>query len=100
MFKGYRTYLADNPEGYWFKRKAYGYGWTPALWQGWALTGFYFVVIFGLLSMSSSGYLLIDPEQLTFPLVGITLLYIAIVWKTGQPLKWQWGIKEDSESTH
>jgi hypothetical protein len=23
--------------GYWFKRKRYGWGWTPATWQGWSL---------------------------------------------------------------
>ena len=21
----------------WFKRKTYGYGWTPATWQGWLI---------------------------------------------------------------
>jgi hypothetical protein len=31
----YIKYLRDNPEGYWFKRKLYGWGWTPAKWQGW-----------------------------------------------------------------
>ena len=22
---------------YWFKAKTYGYGWTPATWQGWGI---------------------------------------------------------------
>ena len=35
MFKKYWQYLKDNPEGYWFKRKLYGWGWVPVKWQGW-----------------------------------------------------------------
>ncbi len=34
-FKQYVEYLKDNPQKYWFKRKLYGWGWTPATWQGW-----------------------------------------------------------------
>ena len=34
----YINYIKDNPEGYWFKRKLYGWGWTPATWQGWLST--------------------------------------------------------------
>jgi hypothetical protein len=32
LFKEYTDYLKDNPQGYWFKRKLYGWGWTPARW--------------------------------------------------------------------
>lgn len=99
MFKDCRAYLADNPEGYWFKRKLYGYGWIPALWQGWALTGLYFVIIIGMIIASSPNYALITSDELVLPMVGVTLLYIAIIWKTGEPLKWQWGLKKDSDIT-
>jgi hypothetical protein len=34
MFKKYIEYLKDNPQGYWFKRKVWGWGWTPVTWQG------------------------------------------------------------------
>ena len=33
MFKNYLDYIRDNPKGYWFKRKPFGYGWTPVKWQ-------------------------------------------------------------------
>jgi len=35
VLKEYIAYLKDNPQGYWFKSKLYGWGWTPARWQGW-----------------------------------------------------------------
>ena len=35
MFKKYIDYIKDNPEGHWFKRKLYGWGWVPVRWQGW-----------------------------------------------------------------
>ncbi|MDO8508171.1 MAG: hypothetical protein Q7S27_00635 [Nanoarchaeota archaeon] len=30
-----KKYFKDNPNGYWFKRKLYGWGWVPVKWQGW-----------------------------------------------------------------
>ena len=48
MIKEYVSYLKDNPNGYWFKRKLYGWGWTPATWQGWFAIGVYVLLILGL----------------------------------------------------
>jgi len=31
--------------GYWFKRKRYGWGWTPVTWQGWTLVVCLVVVV-------------------------------------------------------
>ncbi|HYC83050.1 MAG TPA: hypothetical protein VEB60_00680, partial [Candidatus Paceibacterota bacterium] len=31
----YLRYAKDNPQRLWFKRKLYGWGWTPVTWQGW-----------------------------------------------------------------
>ena len=30
MIKEYIAYLKDNPQGYWFKARLYGWGWAPA----------------------------------------------------------------------
>ena len=48
MLKKYFDYLKDNPEGYWFKRKWFGWGWTPATWEGWVATIIYVGVIIAL----------------------------------------------------
>lgn len=45
MLKRHIVYLKDNPKGYWFKRKLYGWGSTPATWQGWAVIGIFVVLI-------------------------------------------------------
>jgi cellulose synthase/poly-beta-1,6-N-acetylglucosamine synthase-like glycosyltransferase len=29
----------------WFKNKTYGYGWTPATWQGWGITIVYIIIL-------------------------------------------------------
>lgn len=41
------TSVKENPIPYWFKRKIWG--WTPATWQGWFVTGLYAVFIFTFL---------------------------------------------------
>lgn len=98
MLKEYREYLADNPEGYWFKRKMYGYGWTPAKWQGWALTIAYVALIFGVFFFSSPEQGLLDGEQVVWAVILATALYMVIVWRTGESPKWQWGNKQSDES--
>lgn len=98
VFEEHRAYLADNPKGYWFKRKIYGYGWTPATWQGWALTAAYLLFIFGLLFASTSSYAVLNPEKLVWPIIAATLLYVAITWRMGEPLKWQWGLRKDADT--
>lgn len=30
---------------YWFAAKRYGWGWTPATWEGWVVLGTYIVVV-------------------------------------------------------
>lgn len=94
----YVEYLKDNPEGYWFKRKMYGYGWVPAKPAGWVVLGIYVVFILAIT-------LLVNPqptEQTTIahvaiPLLAATIVLLIITWKKGEPLKWQWGKKEDEE---
>lgn len=91
-FKEYLAYLRDNPEGYWFKRKLYGYGWTPATKEGWLILGIYLIFVLGLV-------LIVSPElaeenimsHILIPVAVATLLLIIISWRKGEPLKWQWG---------
>lgn len=72
----------------WFKRKTYGYGWTPTTWQGWAviiiwLISFYFVIT-GLNS---------ELVKLVSILI-LTGILIFVSCKKGEKPKWQWGKKD------
>jgi hypothetical protein len=99
LFKRYREYLKNNPEHYWFKRKIYGWGWTPATWQGWlTLAGFFAVFLFIFVPFVS------NPEptnsMVVWFLVKITVwstLLVLASYLTGKPPKWQWGFPQDKE---
>jgi len=90
----------DNKE-YWFKRKRYGYGWTPASREGITVTLTYMIAVFWLIWRNSTQ---IDSGEavlfdLVIPIGLLTLLLIYINYKKGEKLKWQWGEKSRSDSS-
>lgn len=95
MFEGYEKYLKDNPQGYWFKAKLYGWGWVPVKWQGWVAVLVYIVAIFLLvltLDENSSGKEMVFTYFL--PLLFLTVILLFICYKKGEKPKWQWGLPE------
>lgn len=70
----------------WFKRKSYGWGWTPITWQGWLVIVLYIVFIV-------SGVADLDHESFKNILLIIlaTVLLIYICYKKGPKPRWQWG---------
>lgn len=92
MIKEYIQYLKDNPEHYWFKRKLYGWGWTPATWQGWTVILVYLVSII-LFSLTIDDNSPVNEVMFTFilPVILLTATMIRICYKTGQKPRWQWG---------
>lgn len=98
FFKRYIAYLKDNPEGYWFKRKLYGWGWAPARPQGWAVVVIWLVVIIGLsLTIDENS----PPNELVFtfflPLVLLTITLIRICYKKGEAPKWMSGLPKENK---
>ena len=91
FFKKHIAYLKDNPEGYWFKRKLYGWGWTPATKEGWFLLALY---IFSILYVVRTT---IGVQQALLELAIITILFLFIVYRKGEPPKWQWGLPKQNE---
>jgi len=92
----YMNYLKDNPKGYWFKRKLYGWGWIPVKWQGWIvvllfigallLNGFY-------LSSKASPNGAVTRIDLTLFFGVLVILLAVLFWicyKTGEKPKWSW----------
>ncbi len=93
IFKQYIDYIKDNPEGYWFKRKLYGWGWTPATWQGWTVLGL-FLLFMGLQTLLLELTAKTDTDGMLFAanvvLGAIALILVCKI--TGESPKWQWGI--------
>lgn len=97
LIKKHVQYLKDNPEGYWFKRKVYGWGWTPATWQGWLVTVVFvallLTVVFNVDENATSKEVV---STLVLPVVILAAVLLGICYKTGEKPKWQWGFpKED-----
>ncbi len=92
MFKAYIEYIKDNPEGYWFRRKLFGFGWTPATREGWATLFIFMVFVIGntyrLRDRLDAG----DARSYVWQMILLIVLLICICWRTGEPPKWQWGI--------
>jgi hypothetical protein len=86
--KKYTEYLKNNPEGYWFKRKLYGWGWTPVKWQGWV------VILIGVGIFVAGIYVGEIDDAPGAALLGF-LIMLAIIfyfgYKKGEKPRWQWG---------
>lgn len=96
LVKEYKTYLQNNPEGYWFKCKLYGFGWVPATKQGWGVFITYVLFVIGL-SVIAETTLFVPSQtvgQVIAPLLLATIVFILIMYRTGEPLVWQWGKKD------
>lgn len=84
----YIAYLKDNPNHYWFKRKLYGWGWTPATWQGWL------TVIVGIAIFVGGLYVGETDDAPGATLLGFLLMVSLILffgYKKGEKPKWMWG---------
>lgn len=81
---------------FWFKRKLYGWGWTPATWQGWLSTAVcigLFALVFSRAdsaSHSASDTLI----GVVAPSFVLALIFIALAWATGEEPRWQWGTRK------
>lgn len=98
IIKDTKAYFKDNPQNLWFKRKLYGWGWTPVRWQGWAVLGAYvlLMILFSLTIDDNSS----DKEVVfTFilPVVLLTFTLFRICYKKGEKPKWQWGPPKSKE---
>ena len=99
MLKEYIAYLKDNPQGYWFKAKLYGWGWTPARWQGWLVSiTFIILIVFNFFRIDTASHSASDTLINFFPqTLFFVLLLIFICWKTGEKPHWQWGLPKKNK---
>lgn len=94
MLKDYINYLKDNPHGYWFKAKLYGWGWVPVKWQGW-------LVIAVAIGIFVLGIFVSEIDDAPWARVmGFALMMVIIFYfgyKKGEKPRWQWGPPTDKK---
>ncbi len=74
----------------WFKRKTYGWGWTPARWEGWVTVAvFVALAVWNSLDFTSSTMLFWFFARL----VALVAVLIFVCYKKGESPRWQWGEK-------
>lgn len=82
----------------WFKRKTYGWGWTPCTWQGWVAVFIYVLCIALFVSwLTPTDTIKQVIVKFILPLSIITLAFIELAYKKGETPKWQWGNKKESK---
>lgn len=92
MFQKHLSYIKDNPQRYWFKRKIWGWGWTPATWQGWLSTLIYISLVL-LIALNGEEEIPGNPDSGTnflmfgLPIILLTVAFIFLAYKKGEKLK-------------
>lgn len=92
--KEYINYYKDNPHRYWFKRKLYGWGWTPVTLQGWL------VIAIGIAIFIAGIYIGETDDAPGATLLGfliMLLIFLFFGYKKGERPRWQWGLKKVSK---
>jgi hypothetical protein len=97
----YRKSTIENHEGYWFKRKAVGWGWVPARWQGNMVMLFYML---GLIFIFVRVYDTVRPKSdilmsAILPFLFLTSVLFIVAYKTGEKPRWAWSFPKKEDST-
>lgn len=77
----------------WFVAKTYGWGWTPATWEGWAVLAVFagaiaYVIAHGIDVSRSARDVIVNIVPITIVLV-FSLFWIC--YRTGERPRWRWG---------
>jgi uncharacterized membrane protein YhaH (DUF805 family) len=80
----------------WFRRKTYGWGWTPANRKGWTV-----VLIFLVLTIGGTVYWINMGTFELYPymafIILMNILLVILCWAKGEKPQWQWGNKDKNE---
>lgn len=79
----------------WFQRKAYGWGWVPATWQGWMVIALYIIfLVWDYVRLNTLSFTNEDSIQRYVVDVTIAAFVLVIIcFVTGETPRWQWGEK-------
>jgi hypothetical protein len=85
----------------WFKRKIFGWGWTPVTWEGWAVIAMYVVALVNL-AMFAGNHARSGGEFLMhfFPTILVLTIFMTIIcYAKGEKPKWQMG-NQTKDTSH
>ncbi|WKZ27244.1 MAG: hypothetical protein QY311_00600 [Candidatus Paceibacterota bacterium] len=96
MIKTYLRYIHENPDRLWFKRKWYGWGWTPVRWQGWLVTLIYIGLVIRLSRfIDASLPIQANMREFVIPVLVLTAAFLCVAYATGEKPRWQWGAPKE-----
>ncbi len=75
----------------WFRRKTYGWGWTPSTWQGAAVLGIYLGVFVLTIWANRTRVISLSATELTVVISIQSLILLGICYKKGESPRWSWG---------
>lgn len=78
----------------WFKRKTYGWGWTPANAKGWLVTIGYIVAVVSYPLLGEAGYVPFFPLLYSSISLVLTVGLVALCFLKGEKPSWRWGKDE------
>lgn len=80
----------------WFVRKRYGWGWTPATWEGWSVMLIYFILTVLLFRRANIASYSENDAQMSFllPFILLTTLLLVVTYWRGESPRWQWGTRD------
>lgn len=95
----YRDYAQDNPKRLWFKRKLYGWGWTPVTWQGWlVVVAFIFILVWNYRRIEAAAASESEAMLQFLPQAILLILVLILISRlTGESPRWQWGFPKKEE---
>jgi hypothetical protein len=75
----------------WFKRKTYGWGWTPANAAGWIITLAFIGIVLVYPVLAELKYFPFREEIFWVILAPATAVLIAVCYWKGESPRWSWG---------
>ncbi len=88
--------MKEEQKKLWFRRKRYGWGWTPVSWEGWVILFIYVALLFWnfrtIDAVQHSGSDTLINFAPRFVILSLILIFFCY-WKGEEP-KWTWGNHE------
>jgi len=94
MLKEYIQYIKNNPEGYWFRQKLYGWGWIPVKWQGWLIVAIAVAIIIICIDIGDTDD---APGMALLGMLLATAILFAFGYRKGEKPCWRWGRPKEED---